>query len=223
MIAQETNRPKVKKSTITSEDLHKPVYEFVKRIFDAICSCLALVVLSPVFLITAIAVKAEDGGSVFYSQDRVGQDNEIFRMYKFRSMCPNAEELQQELMKYNEMDGPVFKIKKDPRITKVGKFIRKYSIDELPQLVNILKGDMSIVGPRPPLPGEVEQYNEYQAQRLLIKPGLTCFWQAYGRSDLSFVDWVEMDMRYIKQRSFRLDAKLIVKTVFSVLFKRGAY
>ena len=139
---------------ITSQDLHKPIYEFFKRILDVICSVVALIVLSPAFLVTALAVRS-DGGPAFYKQTRVGKNNTHFEMYKFRSMCKNAENLQDDLMKYNEMDGPVFKIKGDPRITKVGKFIRKYSIDELPQLLNIVKGDMSIVGPRPPLVREV--------------------------------------------------------------------
>ena len=207
---------------ITSQDLHKPIYEFFKRILDVICSVVALIVLSPAFLVTALAVRS-DGGPAFYKQTRVGKNNTHFEMYKFRSMCKNAENLQDDLMKYNEMDGPVFKIKGDPRITKVGKFIRKYSIDELPQLLNIVKGDMSIVGPRPPLVREVEQYNSYQMQRLLVTPGLTCFWQASGRSNLSFDDWMDMDMKYIKRRNIFLDIKLIVKTVFAVIFKRGAY
>lgn len=210
------------KIIITPKELHKPVYEFVKRIFDVVCSLIALVILSPVFLVTAIAVKT-DGGKVFYSQKRAGKDNVPFNMYKFRSMCPNADNMKEELMRFNEMDGPVFKMKNDPRITKVGKFIRKYSIDELPQLVNILKGDMSIVGPRPPLLSEVEQYSSYQMQRLLVKPGLTCFWQAYGRSALSFEDWMDMDMKYIQRRSFMLDIELIIKTIVAVIFKRGAY
>lgn len=221
MLSQVVNE-KREKIVITSEDLHKPVYEFVKRILDVICSCLALVVLSPVFLAAAIAVKT-DGGPVFYSQKRAGRNNKIFNMYKFRSMCPNAENLQEELMQYNEVDGPVFKMKNDPRITKVGKFIRKYSIDELPQLVNILKGDMSIVGPRPPLLREVEQYDSYQMQRLLVTPGLTCFWQACGRSNVCFDDWIYMDMQYIKRRNLMVDIELIIKTVFAVIFKRGAY
>ncbi|MCC8161138.1 MAG: sugar transferase [Oscillospiraceae bacterium] len=215
-------KKETEKIIITPEDLHKPVYEFVKRVFDVVYSVLALVVLSPVFLVTAIAVKS-DGGPAIYSQTRVGKNNVHFKIYKFRSMCVNAETLQEELMKYNEADGPVFKIKEDPRITRVGKFIRKYSIDELPQLVNILRGDMSVVGPRPPLVREVEQYDAYQMQRLLVKPGLTCFWQAYGRSALSFENWIYMDMKYIKHRGMMLDIFLIVKTVFSVIFKRGAY
>lgn len=220
MLAQEIEEKK--EIIITADDLHKPVYEFVKRIFDVICSFISLLLLSPVFLVTALAVKT-DGSSAFYTQTRVGKNNKPFKMYKFRSMCPDAEQLKAGLMRYNEMDGPVFKIKEDPRITKVGKFIRKYSIDELPQLVNILKGDMSFVGPRPPLVNEVEQYNSYQMQRLLVKPGLTCFWQAYGRSQLSFEDWMNMDMKYIQRRSFWLDTELVIKTIFAVLFKRGAY
>lgn len=219
MKTKELNKSEI---IITSQDLHKPIYEFLKRILDVICSVVALIVLSPVFLVTALAVRS-DGGPAFYKQTRVGKNNTHFEMYKFRSMCKNAENLQDDLMKYNEMDGPVFKIKGDPRITKVGKFIRKYSIDELPQLLNIVKGDMSIVGPRPPLVREVEQYNSYQMQRLLVTPGLTRFWQAYGRSDLSFDDWMDMDMKYIKRRNIFLDIKLIVKTVFAVIFKRGAY
>ena len=210
------------KIRITDSDLHKPAYHCVKRILDVFFSSAALIVLSPLFLVTAIAVKT-DGGSVFYTQTRQGKDNKPFAMYKFRSMCPDAEKIKAELEHLNEMDGPVFKIKDDPRITKVGKFIRKYSIDELPQLINILKGDMSIVGPRPPLPEEVEQYNDYQMQRLLVQPGLTCFWQAYGRSELSFDDWMDMDMKYIQRRSLKLDAWLVIKTMFAVLFTRGAY
>ncbi len=207
---------------ITAEDLNRPVYEVFKRVLDFVLSLFALVILLPVFLVTAAAVKS-DGGNVIYKQKRVGKNNKLFDMYKFRSMCIGAENMRAELMKYNEMDGPVFKIKNDPRITKVGKFIRKYSIDELPPLVNILKGDMSIVGPRPPLLDEVAQYTDYHRQRLMVTPGLTCFWQAYGRSDLSFEDWVDMDMKYIKRRSISLDISLIIRTVYAVIFKRGAY
>lgn len=207
---------------ITAEDLNRPVYEVFKRVLDFVLSLFALVILLPVFLVTAAAVKS-DGGNVIYKQKRVGKNNKLFDMYKFRSMCIGAENMRAELMKYNEMDGPVFKIKNDPRITKVGKFIRKYSIDELPQLVNILKGDMSIVGPRPPLLDEVAQYTDYHRQRLMVTPGLTCFWQAYGRSDLSFEDWIDMDMKYIKRRSISLDISLIIRTVYAVIFKRGAY
>lgn len=219
LVEKEISELKIK---ITDKDLQKPVYEALKRVFDVILSVLALIVLSPVFLVTAIAVKS-DGGSAFYTQQRLGKNCVPFKMYKFRSMCQGAEKMKEQLMHLNEMDGPVFKMKNDPRITKVGSFIRKYSIDELPQLLNIIKGDMSIVGPRPPLPKEVEKYDDYQRQRLLVTPGLTCFWQAYGRSRLTFEDWMDMDMKYIQRRSLGLDAWLIMKTIFSVLFTRGAY
>ena len=216
------DRP-MKAAAIQATKIERRPYDVAKRFFDIVLSLCGLVILSPLFLITAVAIRLDSKGPAFYSQKRIGKNGKPFKMYKFRSMCKNAENLQDDLMKYNEMDGPVFKIKGDPRITKVGKFIRKYSIDELPQLLNIVKGDMSIVGPRPPLVREVEQYNSYQMQRLLVTPGLTCFWQAYGRSDLSFDDWVDMDMKYIKRRNIFLDIKLIVKTVFAVIFKRGAY
>ena len=216
----------VNKETSSNEKMinytSKPFYEAVKRIFDICCSVIALIVLSPIFLVTAIAVRS-DGGPVIYSQIRIGKNEKPFRMYKFRSMCVNAESMLDELLPQNDLTGPAFKMKEDPRITNVGKFIRKYSIDELPQLINIIKGDMSIVGPRPPLPREVAQYNDYQRQRLLVTPGLTCFWQTYGRSQLSFDDWMKMDMNYIQRRSFLLDITLIIKTIFAVLFKRGAY
>ncbi len=194
------------------------VYLLLKRSLDILASLAGLIVLSPLFLIVALAIKIEDPkGSVFFSQQRCGKDNKLFPMYKFRSMVSNAEELLEELKEMNEMDGPVFKIKEDPRITKVGKFIRKTSIDELPQLLNVLKGDMSLVGPRPAIPHEVAEYTEYQIQRLLVKPGITCIWQVSGRNTIGFDEWVEMDLEYIKTRSFLLDLKLIFKTV-GVLF-----
>lgn len=174
--------------------------------------------MSPLFLLVALAIKIEDPkGKVFFAQQRCGKDNKPFPMYKFRSMVSNAEELLDELMEQNEMDGPVFKIKEDPRITKVGKFIRKTSIDELPQLFNILMGDMSIVGPRPAIPHEVAEYNDYQKQRLLVKPGLTCIWQVSGRNSIGFDEWVDMDLEYIEKRNLWMDIKLIFKTV-GVLF-----
>ena len=195
-----------------------PVYMFCKRAMDIIGSLAGLILLSPLLLIIAIAIKIEDPkGSIFFAQQRCGKDNKLFPMYKFRSMVSNAEELLEELMEHNEMDGPVFKIKDDPRITKVGKFIRKSSIDELPQLFNILMGDMSIVGPRPAIPHEVAEYNDYQRQRLLVKPGLTCIWQVSGRNSIGFDEWMEMDLEYITTRSLWMDIKLIFKTV-GVLF-----
>lgn len=193
-------------------------YLFIKRLIDIVGSLLGLILLSPLFCIVAILIKLEDPkGKVFFAQERNGINSKTFKMYKFRSMVNNAEELLQKLQHQNEQSGPVFKIKDDPRITKVGKFIRKTSIDELPQLINVLKGDMSLVGPRPPIPHEVEQYTPYQMQRLLVRPGLTCIWQVSGRNNIGFDEWVEMDIEYIKNRSLFLDIKLIFKTV-GVLF-----
>ena len=195
-----------------------PVYMFCKRAMDIIGSLAGLILLSPLLLIIAIAIKIEDPkGSIFFAQQRCGKDNKLFPMYKFRSMVSNAEELLEELMEHNEMDGPVFKIKDDPRITKVGKFIRKTSVDELPQLFNLLMGDMSIVGPRPAIPHEVAEYDDYHKQRLLVKPGLTCIWQVSGRNSIGFDEWMEMDLEYITTRNLWIDIKLIFKTV-GVLF-----
>lgn len=222
MMLAEKNASDIPREKLIINYTPKPFYERVKRVFDIFCSVIALIVLSPLFLATAIAVRS-DGGPAIYSQIRIGKSGEPFIMYKFRSMCVDAEKMLDDLLVHNDLEGPAFKMKEDPRITKVGKFIRKYSIDELPQLINIIKGDMSIVGPRPPLPREVEQYNEYQNQRLLVKPGLTCYWQTYGRSSLSFDDWMIMDMHYIQRRCFSLDIQLIIKTIFAVIFKRGAY
>lgn len=194
------------------------LYLFIKRSIDIICSLAGIIVLSPVFLIVAVLIKIEDPkGSIFFSQERNGQHPNTFKMYKFRSMVHNAEELLKDLQHKNEQTGPAFKMADDPRITKVGKFIRKTSLDELPQLFNILKGDMSLVGPRPPIPREVREYNPYQMQRLLVKPGLTCIWQVSGRNNIGFDEWVDMDLEYIKTRNLLLDIKLILKTV-KVLF-----
>ena len=201
----------------------KPVYEFFKRLMDIVGSAAALVLLSWVFIIAAAAIKIEDGGPVFFSQTRVGKDGKFFKMYKLRSMVVNAPEQTKKLMKYNESNGPTFKIEHDPRITRVGAFIRRTSIDELPQLINVLKGDMSLVGPRPPLGHEVMQYDEYAIRRLLVKPGLTCYWQCSGRSGVSFDEWMAMDMKYIEDRGLWTDIKLIFKTIPAVLKGDGAY
>lgn len=194
------------------------LYSVTKRLIDIVGSLFGIILLSPLFLIVAILIKLEDPkGKVFFAQERNGRYPKTFKMYKFRSMVHNAEDLLKDLMDRNEQTGPVFKINDDPRITKVGKFIRKTSIDELPQLFNVLKGDMSLVGPRPPIPHEVDQYNSYQMQRLAVKPGLTCIWQVSGRNNIGFDEWVEMDIEYIKTRNLWLDIKLIFKTV-GVLF-----
>ena len=193
------------------------IYLIVKRITDIVCSLAGLIVLSPILLIIAIAIKMDSKGPIFFKQDRVGKDERIFSMYKFRSMVVNAEELKKSLEKENEMSGPMFKMKKDPRITRVGRFIRKTSIDELPQLINVLKGDMSLVGPRPSLPKEVEAFEPWMKERLTVLPGLTCIWQVSGRNNIPFKEWMELDIKYVRERSYLLDLKLIFKTFF-VLF-----
>ncbi len=198
-------------------------YRFIKRLFDVVMSMIALIVLAPVFLVVAFVIKLEDGGNAFYVQERSGLNGKPFRMYKFRSMCKDAEKIHKQLLDQNELDGPAFKMKDDPRVTKVGKFIRKTSIDELPQLVNIVKGEMSIVGPRPLPTYETEQCNDYQNQRLLVKPGLTCYWQCCGRNDIPFDEWMELDLKYIREAGFWTDFKLILKTVGAVLRSDGAY
>ena len=201
----------------------KPVYEVCKRIFDVVMSVFALIVLSPVFLFVAIAIKMEDGGNIIYTSTRLTKNGKEFQMYKFRSMCINAEAQLDSLMDLNEMHGPAFKITNDPRITKIGRFIRKTSIDELPQLVNIVKGDMSIIGPRPPLPREVAQYTPYQMHRLDVKTGLACYHECMGRSeDPDFNKWVETDLQYIRERSMLTDLKIIWMTIKIVLTGVGA-
>lgn len=201
----------------------KPVYEFFKRFFDIILSVFALIVLSPLFLVIAILIKCEDGGQVFFKQTRLTKGAKEFGMYKFRSMCPDAEDKLEELLDQNEMEGPAFKMENDPRITKIGKFIRKTSIDELPQLFNIIKGEMSIIGPRPPLVREVQEYTPYQMHRLDIKTGLSCYHECSGRSKVhDFDEWVELDLRYIRERSLWVDLKVILMTVKVVFTGEGA-
>lgn len=202
----------------------KKQYWVLRRAQDILFSALALIVLSPILLITVIAIYMDDPhGSPIFKQIRCGRDGKPFTMYKFRSMYMDAEERLVDLLEDNEMDGPAFKIKDDPRITKIGHFIRKISIDELPQLWNILKGDMSIVGPRPALPREVELYNDYQRQRMYVTPGLTCYWQIQpNRNDISFEDWMEMDIRYIQERNFWVDWKIILGTVKAVFRGQGS-
>lgn len=203
---------------------HQYGYRFIKRLFDVVASSVAVVILSPVFLIIAIAIKVNDpAGPVFYTQTRVGKDGKSFKMFKFRSMVTNADELLEKLRAKNEIKGAMFKMKDDPRITKVGKFIRKYSLDELPQLLNVVGGSMSIVGPRPPLPFEVEQYTDYDRQRLMVKPGATGMWQVGGRNALSFDQMVELDLTYINERSVWLDLKIMFETVKVMIKPNAAY
>lgn len=203
---------------------HRYVYRFVKRAFDICFSAVVLFCFSWLFLIVAIAIKIDDPkGPVFFKQKRVGKNGKTFGMLKFRSMVANAEDLLESLQDLNEKDGPVFKIAEDPRITKVGKFIRKTSIDEFPQFINVLLGDMSVVGPRPALPKEVAQYDDYQRQRLLVKPGITCYWQTRrNRDSITFDEWVDLDLLYIKQCSAWADFKLIIQTVGVVLTAQGS-
>lgn len=199
-------------------------YRFIKRVFDFVASLLGLIILSPLFLIIAIAIKVEDPkGAVFYSQTRLGRGEVPFKMYKFRSMVSNADELLEKLLKDNEIDGAMFKMQDDPRVTKIGRFIRKYSIDELPQLLNVLQGSMSLVGPRPPLPREVEEYSDYDKQRLAVKPGCTGLWQATVRNSVGFDEMVKLDLTYISKRSVAFDVYILFKTVVIMFKPNGAY
>ena len=200
-----------------------PAYLGVKRGFDIVFSLICLIVfIIPILLLMLIIVIDSPGAPPIYTQDRVGKNGKVFKFYKLRSMVPNADQMLDSLLDQNEMEGPAFKISDDPRITRVGRFIRKTCIDELPQLWNILKGDMSFVGPRPPLPREVEQYNEYQFGRLAVTPGLTCYWQIQpDRNSLSCDEWFEMDLKYIEERSIKTDLLILCKTVGAVLNMEG--
>jgi exopolysaccharide biosynthesis polyprenyl glycosylphosphotransferase len=201
----------------------KPAQFAVKRMIDIVCSAAALLVLSPLLVGVAIAIKITSPGPVFFKQVRVGLHGAKFNLLKFRSMVVNADAMKDQLLAQNEhKDGPVFKMTNDPRITGIGAFIRKYSIDELPQLVNILRGDMTIVGPRPAVPKEVAQYKAWQRRRLSVRPGLTCYWQVGGRNSIPFEQWMKMDLRYVDQWSLAVDAELILKTFPVVLTGRGA-
>ena len=198
-------------------------YWTLRRAQDVVLSFLALVVLSPLFLLICLAVWLDDPkGSPIFSQERIGWRGKPFKLYKFRTMCVNAESMLSELMKQNEMDGPVFKIRDDPRVTRVGKLLRRTSLDELPQLLNILTGDMSFVGPRPALRREGEQYSHFDRQRLYVTPGLTCYWQIQpNRNDISFEEWMDLDVKYLRDQSLVNDWKILFRTVISVFAKSG--
>lgn len=214
-----------REQVLDRKSLLKPKRKFwiVKRAQDIILASIALIVLAPVMAVIAAIIWIDDPkGSPIFSQIRCGRDGKEFKFYKFRSMVVDAEARLEELLDQNEMEGPAFKIKDDPRITKVGKFLRKSGLDELPQLWNILIGDMSIVGPRPALPREVEQYDDYLKQRLFVTPGLTCYWQIQpNRNDLTFDEWMALDIKYIQERSFWVDWSIIFKTAISVLGMDG--
>lgn len=198
-------------------------YHFVKRLFDIILSTIGLIVLSPIMGIIAYRIKKEDGDPVFYKQVRVGKNEHQFRMYKFRSMIVNADQLLEKLKNQNEVDGAMFKMKHDPRITKIGHFIREHSLDELPQLVNVLKGDMSLVGPRPPLPSEVKQYTSYDRQRLYVTPGCTGLWQTTERNNVGFNEMVKLDLEYIQRASLSYDFWIIWKTITIIIKPNSSY
>lgn len=198
-------------------------YAAAKRCLDVLVSLFGMIVFSWVFAIVALVVRLTSSGRVIFKQTRVGAGGEEFTCYKFRSMRVGAEEEQEKLQHLNEADGPVFKIRNDPRLTPIGGFLRKFSLDELPQLYNVLRGDMSIVGPRPPLPCEVEHYSTRDFGRLAVKPGLTCLWQINGRSDIPFEDWIELDLKYIRTMSFWGDVVIVLKTIPAVLTGRGAH
>ena len=201
----------------------RPFYHVVKRLFDIVASACGLILLFPLFLFLVIKIRSEDGGPAFYSQERIGKDEKPFRMWKFRSMIVDADKMLDKLEDQNEIDGAMFKIKDDPRVTKIGHVIRKYSLDELPQLWNVLIGDMSLVGPRPPLPSEVEESTNYDKQRLTVMPGCTGLWQVTKRNEADFDEMVWLDIVYINHSGAFEDLKLIVKTVLVMIHPNGAY
>lgn len=199
------------------------IYHSVKRVFDFLAATCGIIILSPLMLIIAILIKSEDHGPIFYKQVRVGKNGKTFKMYKFRSMFVNADKMLDKLKEQNDVDGPMFKMKDDPRVTKIGHFIRKHSLDELPQFFNVLKGDMSLVGPRPPLPSEVVEYSEYDKQRLLVISGCTGLWQATERNEVGFNEMVQLDIEYIKKAGFLFDLWIIWKTIIIVFKPNGSY
>lgn len=194
-----------------------------KRLFDLSVGLLAFVFVIPIVPLIALMIKLDSPGPVFYRQDRIGRGGRPFRFYKFRSMYREADRGRAELESRNEQEGPVFKIKADPRITPVGQFLRRSSVDEIPQILNVLRGDMSIVGPRPPLPVEVARYQPWHRRRLDVKPGITCLWQIAGRSQIGFDEWMRLDMEYLRTRSLRTDLAIFLKTLPAVMARRGAY
>lgn len=210
--------------TLSQEKINRRYfYRCAKRLFDFCASLIALIPLSVIFLLVAILIKLDDRGPIMFTQTRVGRNGKLFKIYKFRSMRVNAEDLLEKLKAHNQVEGPMFKMKDDPRITRVGKFLRKTSLDELPQLLNVVKGDMSLVGPRPPLPAEVEQYSDYDKQRLYVTPGCTGLWQATERNNTGFSGMVKLDLEYIQKASVWLDLKIILMTIKVIFVPNGAY
>ncbi|MER3475029.1 MAG: glycosyl transferase [Armatimonadota bacterium] len=221
--------PAVGKADTTELRISVPVielprgYRIAKRVLDVMVASIALVLLAPLMLLIALAIKLDSPGPVLFRQVRIGRGGKPFWFFKFRSMVKNAEQMKRELIPKNEVrGGPVFKMRNDPRITRVGRFLRRYSLDELPQLIHVLHGEMSLVGPRPPLPSEVVSYGEWELRRLSVTPGLTCLWQISGRSDIGFHEWVELDHIYIDTMSFWTDLKILLFTVPAVITGKGA-
>ena len=200
-----------------------PVYRFVKRVFDLVASCGGLLLILPLFPFIVALIRLETRGPIFFRQERVGYRGRVFPCYKFRSMAVDAEARKDELSHLNEASGAAFKIKDDPRITRVGRFLRRSSLDEFPQLLNVLRGEMSIVGPRPQIPSEVAEYTPEQAARLLVKPGLTCLWQVSGRSHLEFEEWMRLDREYVANASLAFDLGILARTLPAVIERKGAY
>lgn len=199
------------------------VYESLKRCFDIVAAILGLVFFMPQIPFLMLVVKLETPGPFLFRQMRVGKDGKLFRCYKIRSMVVNAEDLKESLSHLNEADGAAFKIREDPRVTRVGRFVRRSSLDEFPQLLNVLKGEMSIVGPRPQVPSEVAAYTPQQRQRLRVKPGLTCLWQVSGRNDVDFEEWMRMDREYTRRRGIRMDVWILLHTLPAIIARKGAY
>jgi lipopolysaccharide/colanic/teichoic acid biosynthesis glycosyltransferase len=198
-------------------------YEAFKRMFDLLVGGFVLLLLLPILPLIALMIKLDSSGPVIFKQDRVGENGEIFKFYKFRSMVHQADKRRDQLNELNEQDGPIFKIRSDPRITNVGRFLRRSSLDEIPQIFNVIRGNMSIVGPRPPLLSEVSGYQPWHMKRLLVKPGITCLWQISGRSQIGFDEWMRLDMEYLKTRSIRTDLLIFLKTIPAVIARKGAY
>lgn len=203
--------------------IKKRLFSVTKRSIDILLSSVGLIISLPILLITGVCIVVDDPGPIFYSQQRVGKNGKVFRMYKLRSMYQNADKIKDKLLDKNEINGLMFKMREDPRITRVGSFIRKHSLDELPQLYNVLIGDMSVVGPRPPLLNEYEYYTEKDKQRLVVKPGCTGLWQVTGRNALDFDQMVALDLKYIRHQSLLLDLKIMFRTVKVIIFPNDAY
>lgn len=200
-----------------------PVYRASKRLFDIAVALVGLVLLVPLLPVIVVLIKLDSPGSIFFRQKRVGEGGRLFTCYKLRSMVQDAEALKPHLAALNEATGPAFKIRADPRITAIGAFLRRSSLDEVPQLFNVLLGDMSIIGPRPQIPTEVELYESWHRRRLEVKPGITCLWQVSGRSHVGFEDWMRLDLEYVRTRGWRTDLSILLRTLPAVIARKGAY